>query len=565
MLKFAEWLLSLIQFRRLRPAYVPARRALILGIALIAAANTASAQVPDAMLSSMGLEVMWRGQAAMPLQDGRIVSTHLWSNPAEKRLFAELTLPPGVGTASLGANRTLRASADRLDATGKPIGIEAAKKEVEIRAARMLGRLAGIPAVEVSVPVIYLVIVTSDGVVQAFDAESGQPLWTATCDSVRFPTAPAGISDAGVAVAQGPYLYLFDLKTGKELSKREMQRASTAGVAMLDNIAFVSSLSGHLMAFEFGKPPATNPWTFRLYGRSVVQPAVSHRNHKLVAFPTEEGVVTIFSTEEPEKIQPWFNFEARAPLAGPVTFSANALYCGDHAGQLTKIGLDRVGQIEWRAMIGEPLGSQPMVVGKTVYLPNEIGDLMAVDDTTGVPMWERPTPRIRSILAATDEKIFCRTMADRLVVVDAKNGKLLGQTGASFVNTDVYNALDDRIYVITPSAQVLCLRHRGKEYVMPRFHETIPATPEQVKPQPGAAPVAPAAPAAQPATEDPFGAGMNAAGAFGAPPAAPGGDALDPFNTPAEPAAPAAPAGGGADPFDVPPAGSSGDDSNPFN
>jgi hypothetical protein len=219
-------------------------------------------------------------------------------------------------------------------------------------------------------------------------------------------------------------------------------------------------------------------------------------------------------------------------------------------------------------MIGEPLGSHPMVVGKTVYLPNEIGDLMAADDTTGVPLWETPTPRIRSILAATDEKIFCRTMADRLVVVDAKNGKLLGQTGASFVNTDVYNYLNDRVYVITPSARVLCLRHRGKEYAMPRFHEEVPATPAQAQPQPGAAesPAAPATPAAPPATEDPFGAGMNAAGAFGAPPAAPGGDALDPFNTPAAPAAPAAPAGDAADPFNVPPAAGGGNaDSNPFN
>lgn len=544
MLNIVEWLLRKFHSRRMRPAYAPARRVLIVCVALCAMGGNAHAQIPDGMLNSMGLQVMWRSQIAVPLEDGRIVSTHLWSNPAERRLFAELTLPSAMAATGLTTNRTLRASADRLDVTGKPIGIEAAKKEVETQASRILGRPSGLRAVEVSVPVIYWVIVTSDGLVQAFDAESGHQLWTNSCDTVHFPTAPASVSDAGVAVAQGAFVYLFDLKTGQQITKREMRRASTAGIAMVDNVAFVASLSGHLTAFEFGTPPTTNPWSFRLYGRAVTRPATSLRNHKLAAFATEEGVVTVFSTEG-EKIEPWFNFEARAPLAGPISFSANALYCGDHAGQVTKLALDRVGQVQWRAMISEPLGSEPLVVGDTVYMPNSIGDLMAFDDRTGVPQWERATPRVRSILAGTDDKLFCRSQADRLVVVDTQNGKILGQSGASFVSTDVHNQLHDRVYVITPTGQALCLRLHGKEYVMPHFHEVQPATTPQA--QPGeASPATPATPAEEPASDDPFGAGMNAGDPFETPaePAAPAGDPLDPFSTPA------APAGDDANPFD---------------
>jgi outer membrane protein assembly factor BamB len=499
------------------------------------------------MLHTMGLEVMWRGQIAMPLEDGRIVSTHVWSNPAEKRTYAELILPPGVGNLPLGASRTLRASADRLDATGKPIGIEAAKKEVETQAARLLGRAAGIPAVEVSVPMIYLIAVTSDGLVQSFDAESGQPLWTSTCGSVRFPTAPASVSDAGVVVAQGPNLYLFDLKTGKEMSKHEMRRASTAGVALVDDIAFVASLSGQLVAFEFGKPPTTNPWSFRLYGRAVTSPATSQRNHKLVAFATEQGVVTVFSTEKPDKIEPWFNFEARSPLAGPIGFSSTGLYCGDVAGQVTKVGLDRMGRVEWRLMIGEALGAEPMAVGNTVYLPNEIGDMIAADDSTGVPIWKQATPRVRSILAATEEKVFCRSMTGRLLVIDAKSGKIISQTSPTLIGSDVNNHLNDRIYVVTAKGQIMAVRQRGKEYLMPKFHQPQPVAAE-TKPRPETTP-APAAPAGttEESTEDPFGAGLNAADAFGAP-AAPAADGA------------AAP----ADPFSTPAAGADAD-TNPFN
>ena len=339
MLKIAEWILCVVRFRRMRLAPVPVRKAIVAIFAVLLAAKCTSAQVSDSSLNSMGLERVWRSQIEMPLEEGRIVSLNLWTNPAERRIFAELTLPPGVGGLAFGSNRTLRASADRLDATGKPIGKEAAKQEVETRARRLLGRASGIPAVEKTVPIVYLVAVTSDGYVQTFDAETGEKLWSNSTSSAHFPAAPASVSDIGVAVAQGPYLVLFDWKTGKELSKREMKRASTAGVALIDNVAFVSSLSGQLMAFNLGEAPTLNNWSYRLYGRCVTAPAVSHRPNKLVAFATANGLVTVFSAGE--HIEPWFNFEARAPLAGPISFHGDGLYCGDVAGQVTKVTVER--------------------------------------------------------------------------------------------------------------------------------------------------------------------------------------------------------------------------------
>jgi hypothetical protein len=100
------------------------------------------------------------------------------------------------------------------------------------------------------------------------------------------------------------------------------------------------------------------------------------------------------------------------------------------------------------------------------------------------------------------------------------------------------------------------LRQRGKDYAAPHFHEVMPAVPASPTPGAEGGPAAPATPTEEPANVDPFGAGMNAADAFGTQPA-PAGDALDPFSTPA---APAAPAGDAADPFGTAPAG----DANPF-
>ncbi len=259
MLIVLRWIASLVARKQPQPAYAWARRshvAAILGTALALSGSICQAQVADSKLKAMGLEPMWRTQLQMPIEAGRIVSTHLWTNPNDRKTFAELTLPAGQGM----GKRIFRVSSDTIGANGKPLGIDAAKREVEIRAARALGRAAGIPAVEVSVPLIYLVVVSSDGVVQTLDAETGEFLWRNTVGSVSHPAAPADVSDVGIVVAQGGNLELLDWKTGKILAHREMKRASTSGVAMVGNVAFVASLSGQTASSIFPQRILAKRW-----------------------------------------------------------------------------------------------------------------------------------------------------------------------------------------------------------------------------------------------------------------------------------------------------------------
>lgn len=553
MLKLVEYLWVALAFGRMRVAPATLRRISLVVAVACCGADLAQAQsrVSQAALSSMGLEQVWRGQIEMPIEEGRIVSTHLWRNAGEKQTFAELKLPAGVG--GFGS-RVLRASADRLGADGKPVGIEVAKQEVETQAMRLLRRPSGIAAEVKEVPIVYLVVVTSDGFVQTFNAETGEKLWSNTTGSPRYPAAPASVSNIGVAVAQGPYLVLFDWKTGKQLSKREMKRASTAGVALIENLAFISSLSGQLMAFNLGEAPTLNNWTFQLYGGAVNAPVNSHQPHKLVAFATDNGMVTVISADE--KVEPWFNFDARIPLSGPIAFHGNGLYCCDVSGQVTKVALERLGRIDWRLMIGDPLGAPPIVFDKTVYLANEIGNMFAVDDETGIPVWPAPAQRVRTILAATKEKIFCRSLTDRLLAIDATTGKLLGESMPAVIHTDLVNHLDDRVYMISENGQITCFRQEGEAYVLPQFHEPLLPAAETASPgtvetagQSGATETMEAT--GESAAVDPF--GLGAAPATGAAPAA-----VDAFGAPAAPATP--PAAGGADPFATPPAGGS----NPF-
>jgi outer membrane protein assembly factor BamB len=529
MLNALRWFAKLLAPRRPQPAYAYATKR-TLGLALAAAltigASSASAQVADNQLKNMGLQAMWRTQLQMPIEAGSIVSTHLWTNPNDRKTYAELTLPAGTGY----GKRTFRFNASTLGADGKPIGIDAAKHEVEIRAARLLGRSAGVPAVEVTIPMIYLVVVSSDGIVQTLDAETGELLWRSPCGSVTHPAAPASVSDAGVVVAQGDELFLLDWKTGKHLAKRTMDRASTAGVASVGNVAFVASLSGQTAVFDFSKPGQSKTMSYRLFGRTIVPPTSSDRAHDLVAFSTDKGIATLLSGGE--KIGPWFNVRSRAPLSGPLTFIGGALYVGDVSGQISKVKLDRTGSVIWRFMIGETLGSHPMVVNKKFYATNNMGELNCADDETGFQAWPNATPRVKSILAGTKERLYCRSLTDRLLVIDTEDGKILSETGSNVIGHDLVNQLDDRLYLISANGIVQCARQADDEHLMPVFHEPLPAATQGDKAKPSQEAPAAEMPAAEAENADPFGAtGGNET-------MAPAGDS-DPFAVPATP-----PAGG---------------------
>ena len=127
MLKLVEYLWVALAFRRMRVAPATLRRISLVVAVACCGADLAQAQsrVSQAALSSMGLEQVWRGQIEMPIEEGRIVSTHLWRNAGEKQTFAELKLPAGVG--GFGS-RVLRASADRL---GADIGGAEAREPAE--------------------------------------------------------------------------------------------------------------------------------------------------------------------------------------------------------------------------------------------------------------------------------------------------------------------------------------------------------------------------------------------------------------------------------------------------
>ncbi len=484
-------------------------------LALVAASS--SAQLPTDFTRRMGLETAWRSQLRLPVDGGGIVSVDFWVDKKTVRQYAVVEL----------ADRTIRVASDQLDADGQLIGMEKAKEMAQAQAARVLGKTEGIQVVEVSVPQIKMVVVTRDGLVQTLDAETGKLLWASPCGPSWAPAHPGAVCEAGVVVIHGDNLHLLDWETGKHLMIRKLQRATSNSVAAYKDIAFVSDFTGRIEAFALGRE--MRPWAYVMQGRAVGQP-VTLLDKGFCAISTNVGFVYVYKPTEPPEV--WLRFESGAPISGSLAVGNGAFYSGNVQGTITKFSADeRFGTILWELRTGYTITAPALVVGNSVFVVNESGDVLAVDDATGNAAWETEAVEAVMPIAVADGKLFCTSVSNQLLALDAETGAEVGRSQPLDLVDPVINCISDRVYTIMRDGRIACLR--PAQAVLPTLVEPVELAPaEEQAPldtrQPGAQPAGPAA--------NPFGGGTPAADPFGT-----GAPAGDPFSTGGD--------GGMADPF----------------
>ncbi len=497
------------------------------------------AQIPNSDASRLGMEIAWQSQVQLPKVGRGIVTASLWVDASQPSQYAVV---------ELGAGRTIKVSSDDIDRDGKPLGIEAAKVLAGERAARMLGRNDGFTVVQTNIPRIRLVVVTSDGLVQTLDAETGQTLWSHPCGLTTSPAHPASLSPAGVGLIHGRHLFLLDWASGKELMRKELKYGSSIAIALCGNLAYVSDFRGRLDAYGLGT--TLSPWSSQLLGRAVGQP-VSLADQSYCALASTDGFVYMLMGGDKPGI--WTRYEASAAISGCLAAGNNAFYAGSGDGVLAKIQVDdRLGGLNWSFPTGEILTAPPLVVDKRVYVATESGRLHAIDDSNGFSLWSTDNIRALQPLAVVGGNLLCTNLLGEIVAVSAEQGRVVGATQAFDMSASVINQDSDRLYVADQQGRLQCLRPTGS--TLPRMVQPTQNATENSEP------TAEATPAVAPATGgNPFdlnsGAGDSSGNPFGgdnpfgsgaiesAPESAPG-DATDPFG-----GAGASDPFGGSDPF----------------
>lgn len=336
-----------------------------------------------------------------------------------------------------------------------------------------------------------MIVQTDAAVVQAFDAETGRPLWNAArvVGDPRRPTLSPAVNKRFVAVVNGTRLFVYNRYNGDLLWQTDIDGVPNCAPALVENRVLVPTISGLILAYRLkpvektepkGKKAAqvvemspdalrlvqerSTPLACQSSGAVAAAPVFlnSAEEEDLVAWPTDSGALLIAGLSQSQFIV------RRRFLAGSATVGGLAYRPGE--GKASDPGLvyvvsreglvhavnERTGQSVWEFPVAEPVVEPPVVVGPNLYVAVQLGGMFCLDAKTGVQRWA--APMVTQFVSAGRDRIYAVDKLQRLVVLDPRTGSRLDSLDVHASPLRLANPQSDRIYLVSQQGLIQCLR-----------------------------------------------------------------------------------------------------------
>jgi outer membrane protein assembly factor BamB len=361
-----------------------------------------------------------------------------------------------------------------------------------------------------------LFVLTTSGTLHVMNAETGRTVWIQRMGNPNYPSLGPGVNDNHVAMVNGSTLYVLERKGGREILQRSLGGGAAGGPALTDTMAFVPLFSGKVEGYAIAEP--RNPALyFSSAGRIFASPLATADS---IVWPTDAGILYVGNASGRGMR---FRFESTSPFAGNPAAKQGLLYATAASGYVYAIN-EQNGNQRWRYATGAPTSRSPVVVGSRVFVATNLPSLHCLDAATGEFLWEAPD--IRQVVAVSRGRAYGINRVGDITILDVNTGIRQGRLQTSGTTSAVLNDQTDRLYLVSESGLLQCLREIGA--TEPLNHNAAP--PAEGQPAEGTPPAgeeedpfgAPAEddPFGAPAEDDPFGEAM--------PEAEPAGEA-DPF------------------------------------
>ena len=427
--------------------------------ALLPAAVFADDGVSEAYIDRAGLTVQWFTNAGTS-GTTKLVDWHLNVNE---------NLPTTYFTISAGKYRETF-SQNKLDAFGEPMGIDGAVDYIDIRKEILMAEFAndGIKDIKFKVdqytlPLTTIYTLTSNGVVKAIDADSGQTRWSTQVGDQRFPSIGLGSSDELVAVINGSHLYVLEAATGKILWDRKCRYAVGSSPAVADDKIFVPLINGRLESFVI-EDKGINSQAFVQRGEGTARPIVTEQ---VVAWPNNQGNFNVAGRFRTKSVA--YQLRSDDAIVCAPVYEDGAFYVTSLDGFIYAIDEEK-GSLNWQASTGARIAESPVVHKGFVFVVNENRELFKFDAKSGVLAegWETPRENISKFLGASKDNLYVVDRFGQLMTISQSTGLTLSTVKFGDVSAVLPNRDTDRIYVASKRGLIQCIREQGK--VLPYFH-----------------------------------------------------------------------------------------------
>ncbi len=323
----------------------------------------------------------------------------------------------------------------------------------------------------------------SNGVISAFDGETGRRMWAVRLGSFDEPSFPAVTNEDVVLVVVGPSMYGLNKLSGDVIWEIRLPGPPSTGPSIDDSQVYVGTLDGSVYAFSLRKirslylerrlPEWSHEavvWRYQA-ALEVTSPPVPIEG--AVNFASRDGSLYSVSKER-RKLN--YQFETEAAIVAPMALVGQTLFMASEDFTFYAVNSAN-GVVIWEFVTGLPIRKGPVALGSSLYINPDRGGLFALDVTSGDQKWWQP--KLVDFVGLVGTTVVARDLDKNLVLVDQDNGRMVGRIPASFYERHVVNDRSDRIYLANSRGQVMALRESGRNYPLyHRYPERRPILPE---------------------------------------------------------------------------------------
>lgn len=297
-----------------------------------------------------------------------------------------------------------------------------------------------------------LAILTTAGVLQVLDANTGATRWSERIGNPRYPSLGPAANETHVALINGSTLYVYDREKRREVYSRPVNGGPAAGPALAEGVAYVPLFSGQIEGFSLSDEKQV-PWFYQSAGRLYMRP-VTTKNR--VVWATDAGYL-YGADSKGDGIR--YRFETLSPIAATPAANDRDVFAVAEDGYVYCLQED-TGRLRWRYATGWPAKYSPVVVGEKLYVATDEPALHCLDTADGALNWV--SIGVAQFVASSPTRVYGMDRYGGLMILDGESGVVVGEAAGREGTTAVLNEKTDRLYLVSETGLVQCLHEIGQ-------------------------------------------------------------------------------------------------------
>ena len=331
-----------------------------------------------------------------------------------------------------------------------------------------------------------LYVLTSAGILQAYDAETGATRWSTRLGdgantvvlgpSVMHDTVndEAGVATPRtlVAVTVGSTLYVLrEVERGVEtIMSQQVKGSPAAAPAFADGVVYVPAVSGRMMGYPLDQVLGV-PFIIASPGELDGTPVSTADS---LVWATVGGQVYGAPLKGSNAS---YRFDASQPLSGPPVIAGDLMHFATIEGVVYGLTVQRARE-QWRVNLGDEVRKPVVAIDGVLYVATDAPALWALDAATGEQLWT--VEGLSEFVSASDKQVFAVAPDGAVGVLDKATGRPVASWPAVGKLSPIANTANDRLYFVSDDGLVQAFHAEG--LATPYVHNPKPAAAEGDKP-----------------------------------------------------------------------------------